>query len=101
MAFEATDFAANIAAVAGDDPVLQADLRRAFAESVACHVDLLGRARCDANWAIAAGRLRSLAASFHDHDLGRLAERALEGAPGDPRIVRLLADRARDFSRHG
>jgi hypothetical protein len=47
-------------------------------------LDLLGRARCDANWAIAAAR-PSIAASFGVAGLIVLADEALEGAPGDPR----------------
>ena len=81
---------ATLAAAAGDDIALLAELRRAFAESVAQQVDLLGRARCDGNWAVAAMRLKGLGSSFHSTELISLAETALEGAPGDPAILRRL-----------
>ena len=35
-----------------------AELKAAFTESAARQLDLLGRARCDANWEIAAARLK-------------------------------------------
>ena len=49
------------------------------------------RARCDANWNIAALRLKGIAASFHARSLLELANVALSGAPGDPAIVRQIA----------
>jgi hypothetical protein len=84
------DFDANLAAAAGEDPLLLEELRQAFAESFAHQLDLLKRARCDANWEVAAGRLKTFGASFHVRELADLAEEALEGAPGDPRIIRKL-----------
>lgn len=90
MACEQATFDATLAAAAGEDPALMAELRSAFAESLDRHLDLLGRARCDGNWNVAAHRLKGLAASFHAGDLIALAERAIESAPGDPRIVRNL-----------
>jgi len=86
------DFDAHIAAAAGDDPALFAELRAAFADSFSVHLDLLRRARCDGNWAVAAQRLKILGASFHVGDLVDLAEEALDGAPGDPRAVRRLSE---------
>ena len=46
------------------------------------------RARCDANWHIAAERLKGLAATFGVIPLIEMAEAAMEGAPGDPAILR-------------
>jgi hypothetical protein len=86
----AGDFDANLAAAAGDDPALLAELRQAFAESFAHQLDLLKRARCDGNWEVAAGRLKTFGASFHVRELVNLADEALQGAPGDPRILRKL-----------
>ena len=91
MAFENANFDANLAAAAGDDPALFAELRRAFRESVEKQVDLLGRARCDGNWMVAAERLRGLGASFHAEPLVLLADEALDSAPGDPVILRKLS----------
>ena len=90
MAYEAGALDATIAAAAGDDPALFAELRGAFRESVERQIDLLRRARCDGNWQIAALRLKGLAASFHAETLLLLAEEALDAAPGEPGVVRRL-----------
>lgn len=90
MAHEAGDFDATLAAAAGEDAALLRELRAAFVESLAQQVDLLRRARCDGNWEIAAMRLRGLGATFHAPELVRLAEQALDGAPGEPGVLRRL-----------
>lgn len=96
MAYEAGDFDANLAAAAGDDPALLADLRAGFAQSLAMQVDLLRRARCDANWLTAASRLRALGASFHATELASLAEQAIDSAPGEPGVLRRLTELSRN-----
>lgn len=80
----------TLAAAAGDDPGLMAELRTAFAESLERQIDLLKRARCDGNWTMAALRLKGLAASFHAAELIRLAEEAIDAAPGEPTVVRRI-----------
>jgi hypothetical protein len=75
-----------------------AELKIAFIESVARQLDLLGRARCDANWAIAAARLKSIAASFGAVGLIALADEALEGAPGDPVVLRKIGFALDEFA---
>ena len=90
MAYAAGSLDETIAASAGDDPALFAELKLAFGESIARQIDLLGRWRCDANWEVAAQRLRGIAASFHAEALIALAEEALDGAPGDPVVLRRL-----------
>lgn len=95
MAYEHGDFDATLAAAAGEDPALFAELRLAFVESLSGHLDLLKRARCDGNWTIAALRLKGLAASFHSSELIELAENALASAPGEPTVVRKI-ERYRD-----
>ncbi len=90
MAFETSALDATLAAAAGDDPVLLAELRTAFTDSIARQIDLLRRSRCDGNWQVAAMRLKGLASSFHAQGLIDLAEEALDAAPGDPRVVREL-----------
>ena len=90
MAHEAGDFDATLAAAAGDDATLLRELRAAFVDSLTQQVDLLRRARCDGNWELAAMRLRDLGASFHAPELVRLAELALDGAPGEPGVLRQL-----------
>ena len=64
------------------------DLRNAFTGSARDLADLMRRARCDANWAVAALRLKGLAATFGIIPLIQLAEVAMAGAPGDPAILR-------------
>ncbi|RDC60031.1 hypothetical protein HME9302_01230 [Alteripontixanthobacter maritimus] len=83
-------FDSTLAAAAGDDPALHAELRAAFAESLAGHIDLLSRARCDGNWVVAAQRIKGLAASFHVLPLMDLADAAVSSAPGEPGILRKL-----------
>ncbi|MCT2558700.1 Hpt domain-containing protein [Tsuneonella sp. YG55] len=90
MAYEQAAFDATIAAAAGEDPALFAELRNAFRDSLERHLDHLKRARCDGNWTVAAQRLRGLAASFHASELVELAAEAIEGAPGDPSVVRKI-----------
>jgi hypothetical protein len=91
MAHHPGDFDATLMAAAGEDLVLRGQLRAAFVESLAQQLDLLGRARCDGNWQVAAQRLKGLAASFHAGELAELAQEAIAGAPGDPRVLRKLA----------
>lgn len=91
MAHEAADFDATLAAAAGDDPALIEELRAAFVESLTQQVDLLRRARCDGNWQVAAQRLKGLGSSFRAPELIALADEALDGAPGEPAVIRKLA----------
>ncbi|WP_114520030.1 Hpt domain-containing protein [Altererythrobacter sp. ZODW24] len=98
MAYESGALDATLAAAAGDDPALFAELRKAFADSLDKQIDLLKRSRCDGNWNIAAMRLKGLAASFHAEKLVLLAEEALESAPGEPTIVRRLEAFQKEFA---
>ena len=95
MAYENGSFDATLAAAAGEDPALLAELRNAFRQSLDRHLDLLKRARCDGNWTVAAQRLKGLAASFHAAELIDLADEAIVGAPGEPSVVRRI-ERFRD-----
>lgn len=90
MSYDPGALHAALSAAVGDDSALIADLRVAFMESAARQIDLLGRARCDANWELAAWRLKGLAASFGMTALMALADEAAEAAPGDPRVLRRL-----------
>ncbi|MFY7836937.1 MAG: Hpt domain-containing protein [Novosphingobium sp.] len=98
MAYEGDSLDANLAAAAGHDPDLVRELRTAFLESAEHHIDLLGRARCDGNWEVAAMRLKGLAASFHADGLLALAEEALETVPGDPAVLRRLRQMLDDLA---
>lgn len=88
MAYESGALDSTLAAAAGDDPHLLAELRDAFVESAERQLDLLKRARCDGNWQVAAMRLKGLAASFNAEELLLAAENALVSAPGEPAAVR-------------
>jgi HPt (histidine-containing phosphotransfer) domain-containing protein len=98
MVYDPGALNASLAAAVGSDPGLMAELREAFLESAARQAELMSRARCDANWQIAASRLKSLAASFGAIGLGALADEALDGAPGDPVVLRKLRAAIEDFA---
>ena len=98
MAYQAGALDATLAAAAGEDAALFAELRAAFVESLDRQVDLLRRSRCDGNWQVAAMRLRGLATSFHAEPLIVLADEALDSAPGEPCIVRRLQAFLDDFT---
>ncbi len=91
MAYLGDAIDAHLAVAAGDDPELFRELRAAFVESARRQLDLLGRSRCDGNWEMAARRLKSLAATFHADDLAALADEALQGAPGEPAVLRRIS----------
>ena len=98
MAYDPGALNASLAAAVGTDGELMAELRAAFIESAGRQLDLMGRARCDANWVIAASRLKSLAASFGAAGLVALADEALDGAPGDPVVLKKIAGAIDDFA---
>jgi HPt (histidine-containing phosphotransfer) domain-containing protein len=100
MVYDPGALNASLAAAVGTDALLMGELRDAFVEGVARQVDLLSRARCDANWQFAASRLKSLAASFGAVGMMALADEALEGAPGDPVVLRKLRAAIDDFAIH-
>src|SRR5688500_20353631 len=91
MAHEAAEFDATLAAAAGEDLALLAELRAAFVESLDHQVALLRRSRCDGNWEMAARRLKGLGSTSHAPELVNLADEALYGAPGEPAVIRKLA----------
>jgi HPt (histidine-containing phosphotransfer) domain-containing protein len=91
MAYDPGTLEAALSAAVGSDLALIAELRRAFLESAERQADLLSRARCDANWTMAALRLKGLCASFGVNNVMNLADEALESAPGDPVILRKIA----------
>lgn len=88
MAYQFGTFEIALAAAAGEDEQLMAELRGALFDSASDLADLLGRARCDANWHLAAHRLKGLAASFGASALIEAAQFALDGAPSDPVALR-------------
>jgi hypothetical protein len=98
MAYDPGALNASLAAAVGYDSLLMGELRLAFLESAERQRDLMGRSRCDANWRLAASRLGSLAASFGAVGLMELADEALQGAPGDPVILRRIGAAIDDFA---
>ena len=98
MVYDPGALNASLAAAVGTDALLMGELRTAFVESAARQADLMNRARCDANWQFAASRLKSLAASFGAVGMMALADEALEGAPGDPVVLRKLRAAIEDFA---
>ncbi len=98
MAYDPGALHASLAAAVGSDQALVAELHAAFIESALRQADLMGRSRCDANWHLAAERLKSLAASFGVSGLQALAQEALDGAPGDPVVLRRIRAAIDDFA---
>ena len=98
MAYDPGALNSALAAAVGADSELMVELRAAFVESASRQFDLMGRARCDANWVIAASRLKSVAASFNVTGLATLADEALDGAPGDPVVLRKIAEALDEFA---
>lgn len=90
MSFDSGPLDRYLTAAIGDDPAMTADLRRAFADSARDLADLMRRARCDANWNVAALRLKGLAATFGIVSLIELSDDAMAGAPGDPAVLRRI-----------
>ncbi len=101
MAYANGDFEMALSAAAGEDHDLLSELRASFLQSLNAHLDLLRRARCDGNWLTTAQRLRGLGMSFHAGELVKLAEEAIEGAPGDPAVLRKLSSFVDGFSADG
>ena len=99
MAYDPGALNASLAAAVGNDSDLMAELKEAFVESARRQLDLLGRSRCDANWQIAAARLKSIAASFGVTGLIELSDEALQGAPGDPAVLRKIAAALDEFAQ--
>lgn len=90
MAYPSLVFKDVLAAIAGPDAHLAEELRAALISAAASYADLLARARCDANWQVAARRLAGLAASFSATELQLAAQEALAGVPGDPVALRRI-----------
>lgn len=100
MSFDYGALDAALAAAVGEDEALITELRAAFLESANRQVDLLRRARCDANWQYAAWRLKGLAASFGASHVIQLADEAANAAPGDPVILRQLERAIKSIEDH-
>lgn len=92
MSFDSGPLDRYLSAAVGADPAMAQDLRQTFCDSACELADLMRRARCDANWIMAAERLKGLAATFGIIPLIELSEEAIAGAPGDPAVLRRIGD---------
>lgn len=90
MSFDSGPLDRYLSAAVGDDAAITLELRSAFTGSARDLADLMRRARCDANWHVAALRLKGLAATFGIVPLIQLSEAAMAGAPGDPAVLRQI-----------
>lgn len=90
MAYESGAIDATLAAAVGDEPALIAELRTAFLDSVRSSVDMMRSSRGAEDWAGAALRLQSLAASFGAVQLMALAEEAVRRSSQDGVLLRRI-----------
>ncbi|WP_010164014.1 hypothetical protein [Sphingomonas sp. PAMC 26617] len=90
MVYEPGAIDAALAAAVGDEPMLIAELRVAFLESVRRGLHGLESASGEAEWEKAAWRLRGLAASFGAVRLMAIATEAAESDAHDPALMRRL-----------
>lgn len=98
MSFDSGPLDTYLSAAVGDDAAMAEELRAIFIGGVRDLADLMRRARCDANWHVAAERLKSLAATFGIVPLIQLAEEAMAGAPGDPAVLRRIQHMMEDLA---
>ena len=90
MSFDSGPLDRYLTAAVGNDPAAALDLRGAFTSGARELADLMRRSRCDANWNMAALRLKSLSATFGIVALIELSEEAINGVPGDPVVLRRI-----------
>jgi HPt (histidine-containing phosphotransfer) domain-containing protein len=99
MAYDPGALETALAAAVGDDPALIVELRRAFLDSAAIHIDAMRRAASPSDWQDAAYRLKGLAASFGATALMDAAERAAEDDGSGPASLRLVERALARFGR--
>ncbi|MEN2786657.1 Hpt domain-containing protein [Sphingomonas qilianensis] len=90
MAYDPGAIDATLAAAVGDEPVLIAELRDAFLDSVRRGLDGLEAAHSIDAWQIAALRLKGLAASFGAVRLMAIAGEAAGAVVQDVVVLRKL-----------
>lgn len=95
MSYDPGALDSALAAAVGDDPALQAELRRAFLESARRQLDAMREAAGGEEWRVAAWRLKGLAASFGVEDMMMLCEAASTARKPDPDLLRRI-ERALD-----
>lgn len=90
MAYDPGAIDAALAAAVGDEPLLIAELRLAFAEGAVRALAAMDAAQDGEAWRGAAWRLKGLAASFGAVRLMALAADAASGTPGDRAMLAKL-----------
>ncbi|MFN0045914.1 MAG: Hpt domain-containing protein [Sphingorhabdus sp.] len=100
MSIDYGSFDTALKAAAGEDDTLIAELRASFVDSAKRQLSLLSRSRCDANWQYTSWRLKGLAASFGATRLMVLADEAVDGAPGDPVVLRKIVAAINEIETH-
>lgn len=90
MAYDPGALEATLAAVAGAQPELIAELRAAYFESAEAILTTIRNASDDAGWTEAAARLRSLSASFGLRRVMDVAAEAAAAPCGDARALRRI-----------
>ncbi len=90
MAYDPAAIDTTLAAVAGDDPALIAELREAFVASALSGLAAMDAAEDAGAWRAATARLKGLAASFGAVRLMALAAEAGNALPADPAVLRKL-----------
>lgn len=95
MAFDPGAISSNLAAAVGDEPMLIAELKLAFAESAERILAALQGAEDRDSWTAAASRLKGLTASFGAVSLMALAEQALAAGRPDPVVLRKIRNAIR------
>jgi HPt (histidine-containing phosphotransfer) domain-containing protein len=90
MAYESGPIDATLAAAVGDEPLLIAELRVAFLDSVRRGLQDLEAAADDTAWQGTAWRLHGLAATFGAVRLMAIASEAADAVPHDPPLMRRL-----------
>ena len=100
MSMDYCSFDTALKAAAGENDELIAELRASFVESAKRQLSLLTRSRCDANWQYTSWRLKGLAASFGATRLMVLADEAVDGAPGDPVVLRKIVAAISEIETH-
>ncbi|WP_373475379.1 Hpt domain-containing protein [Sphingorhabdus sp.] len=100
MSMDYGSFDTALKAAAGENDDLIAELRASFVESAKWQLSLLTRSRCDANWQYTSWRLKGLAASFGATRLMVLADEAVDGAPGDPVVLRKIVAAISEIETH-
>jgi len=90
MAYDPGAIDAALAAAVGDEPLLIAELRLAFIDSVEATLTQMQMSTDIDAWTLAARRMKGLAASFGAVRLMAAATAAIESTPHDTEVMRRI-----------